>query len=215
MTSVAHIRRTVQYGALLASIIGITAVAGEAVALSSHGSSTLLVISFAAVFPIMLVMVLAAVAVLLLLAAQTRRVGLTLLAFCAAYFVVAGIGLRAVAYVRQRAFRHMTHRARPLVNAIRQYESKHKVPPRSLNDLIPEHLSMVPSTGIGAYPSYEYATGSESRAASTDNTWILVVHTPIGLLNWDMLVYYPNQKYPATAYGGVLERIEDWAYVHE
>jgi hypothetical protein len=34
-------------------------------------------------------------------------------------------------------------------------------------------------------------------------------------MNWDMFLYFPKQNYPKAGYGGWLERIEDWAYVHE
>ena len=36
-----------------------------------------------------------------------------------------------------------------------------------------------------------------------------------GPFNWDLFLYFPNRRYPKSAYGGVLQRIGDWAYVHE
>ncbi len=41
------------------------------------------------------------------------------------------------------------------------------------------------------------------------------VQTPLGVLNWDQILYFPNQNYPAKGYGGPIELIDDWAYVHE
>ena len=48
-----------------------------------------------------------------------------------------------------------------------------------------------------------------------DNSWVLYIDTPSGGINFDMFMYFPNQNSPKTGYGGVLERIGDWAYVHE
>jgi hypothetical protein len=35
------------------------------------------------------------------------------------------------------------------------------------------------------------------------------------VLNWDTFIYFPNQRYPDVGYGGWIERIDRWAYVHE
>jgi hypothetical protein len=45
--------------------------------------------------------------------------------------------------------------------------------------------------------------------------WELRVHCSIGFLNWDMFIYWPTEDYPDGIYGGAIERIADWAYVHE
>ena len=67
---------------------------------------------------------------------------------------------------------------------------------------------------MGAYPKYEYVAGEEAKKWD-DNPWVLYVRTPLGGLNWDMFIYFPKQNYPEHGYGGVLERVKDWAYVHE
>ena len=43
----------------------------------------------------------------------------------------------------------------------------------------------------------------------------LTVPCSIGLLNWDVFVYWPSEEYPDHMYGGWVERVEGWAYVHE
>jgi hypothetical protein len=48
-----------------------------------------------------------------------------------------------------------------------------------------------------------------------DAAWELRVPCPIGLLNWDVFFYWPSETYPDYAYGGSVERIGGWAYVHE
>jgi hypothetical protein len=45
--------------------------------------------------------------------------------------------------------------------------------------------------------------------------WELRVPCSRGGLNWDVFFYWPGQRYPAKAYGGSIERLGDWAYVHE
>jgi len=42
-----------------------------------------------------------------------------------------------------------------------------------------------------------------------------VIETPSGGFNWDIFIYFPSQNYPEYKYGGFLEKVEDWAYVHE
>jgi hypothetical protein len=34
-------------------------------------------------------------------------------------------------------------------------------------------------------------------------------------INFDQLMYFPNQQYPEFGHGGRIERIGAWAYVHE
>jgi hypothetical protein len=64
---------------------------------------------------------------------------------------------------------------------------------------------------MAAYPEFEYST----EANETGDLWSLRVATPVGFVNWDMLLYLPSQRYPEHGYGGRIERIQDWAYVHE
>jgi hypothetical protein len=45
--------------------------------------------------------------------------------------------------------------------------------------------------------------------------WELRVPCSHGLMNWDVFFYWPARRYPKHAYGGSIERIGDWAYVHE
>ena len=45
--------------------------------------------------------------------------------------------------------------------------------------------------------------------------WELRVQCPYGLLNWDVFFYWPTGDYPEYIYGGVVERVNKWAYVWE
>jgi hypothetical protein len=68
---------------------------------------------------------------------------------------------------------------------------------------------------MGAYPNYEYVTGAKARENYHDNAWAVWVDTPSGGINWDIFLYYPEQNYPERGHGGSLDRVKDWAYVHE
>lgn len=48
-----------------------------------------------------------------------------------------------------------------------------------------------------------------------DSPWELRIDCSRGMLNWDVFFYWPTQRYPDNIYGGIVERIGDWAYVHE
>jgi hypothetical protein len=112
------------------------------------------------------------------------------------------------------AFHELSNRSEPLVQVIKTYESKYGTPPPSLESLVPEFLPQVPQTGIGAYPEYGYKVGRQAQEYAK-NDWCLIVDTPSGGINWDIFIYFPDQNYPKFGYGGVLERVGDWAYVHE
>ena len=45
--------------------------------------------------------------------------------------------------------------------------------------------------------------------------WELRINCSWGLLNWEVFFYWPTQQYPGYIYGGSVERIGNWAYVHE
>lgn len=116
--------------------------------------------------------------------------------------------------IRMREMAALARRSRPLVEAIEQYEDDHRQPPELLSSLTPRYLAEPPTTGMAAYPTYLYLNGAEAERFG-GNDWVLIVDTPISLLGFDRLMYFPNQEYPANGYGGSLQRLEDWAYVHE
>ena len=114
------------------------------------------------------------------------------------------------------AFDKLAKRSELLVQAIKNYELQYGSPPAGLENLVPEFLPNIPQTGMGAYPEYEYKVGDEAQEFAKD-AWCLVVRAPLAGLNWDVFIYFPNQDYAECvhAYGGVLEKVGDWAYVHE
>ena len=55
-----------------------------------------------------------------------------------------------------RAFEQFAARAAPLVKAIEDYQRVRGHLPEKLDRLVPDYLSQVPETGLGAYPEFEY-----------------------------------------------------------
>ncbi|MEO7297856.1 MAG: hypothetical protein ABI042_04690 [Verrucomicrobiota bacterium] len=101
-----------------------------------------------------------------------------------------------------------------MVEAVKKYEQTYGNPPESLEALIPKFLLQVPTTEMGAYPKYEYVVGDQAKRFE-GNPWALYVFTPAAGINFDQFMYFPLQNYPKKGYGGWLEQIGDWAYVHE
>lgn len=48
-----------------------------------------------------------------------------------------------------------------------------------------------------------------------ETPWELLVECSSGIMNWDVFFYWPTEKYPEHAYGGSIQKISNWAYVHE
>jgi hypothetical protein len=249
--------------------------------------------------------------------ARTRPRAMKAIAF--SVVVIAGsIAFSRITWeARSLAFGRLANRSEPLVRAIKQYESTHGRPPSALSELVPSLLTEAPSTGMAAYPAFEYEVfppdvarrlywfdlgnrdgkafdglwkyvdGDEGHAifvvetsgagtivkadvdrmpphvtardfdqalwrnrsermrmvadlvkrldpvgkpfdaisntlGSPDGSrtllnakWELRVPCSNGMLNWDVFFYWPSEDYPDHAYGGSIERIGKWAYVHE
>ncbi|MEK7309919.1 MAG: hypothetical protein AAB038_03795 [Planctomycetota bacterium] len=118
--------------------------------------------------------------------------------------------------IRMNEFQKLAQRSTPLINAIKNYERKYGVPPQSIEVLIPEFLDKFPKTGMPTYPNYVYKILSSDEASHyAGNPWIISVATTLTMTDFDCFIYLPKQNYPREGYGGSLEKISDWAYVHE
>ena len=113
--------------------------------------------------------------------------------------------------IRHDGFERLGETMAPVVRAIDAYASRERQPPSELSALVPDYLPELPRD----MPSFDYYTGEESQELFHGNPWVLSLSTPTGIINWDQFLYYPRQNYPRAAHGGGLERIGDWAYVHE
>jgi hypothetical protein len=130
--------------------------------------------------------------------------------------VVAGsvIGIWLGPIHRMERVRQVATSAMPLVRAIQAFERGEGRPPHDLTELVPRHIEVIPSTGMRGYAEWDYIRGADARAYG-ENSWVLLVHTGGPGVNFDLLMYFPNQQYPEVGYGGSIERVGAWAYVHE
>lgn len=130
------------------------------------------------------------------------------------FLAAALIGLFLGVRVRTTAFEKLAERSAPLIQAIRSYEAQHGAPPPDLDALVPGFLPSVPRTGMAAYPEYGYFV-TKTADEKLGNPWVIIINTPSGGINFDEFMYFPLQNYPEKGYGGSLQRIRDWAYLHE
>jgi hypothetical protein len=108
----------------------------------------------------------------------------------------------------------VAEQSQPLVDAITAYCTEHGHPPDSLSELVPDHIARIPGTGIGAWPEYQYLAGQQATRYD-GNEWVLLVTPPNLPMGFDVFMYFPRQNYPREGYGGGIERIGGWGYVHE
>jgi len=155
------------------------------------------------------------ISLVLVLMPSARREGLTAfvtgIVFLAVMFLVAP----QIGQIRTNGFRKAAQNAKPLIAAIGAYEREHGAPPADLAGLVPEYLAAIPATGLGAYPAYDYEAKPQTAENNFGNSWLLAINASTGAVNWDLFLYLPKQNYPEHGYGGSLERVDDWAYVHE
>jgi hypothetical protein len=186
--------------------------AAEWIAVAPHGSDVFLWLMLLFALPAMAAIP-AIPCALVGLAFQRVRRKSALLALCSVVYLVAFIvSIRVGHSVRMNAFHRLAERSKPLVAAVHAFDQKHGRPPESLQALVPEFIASVPSTGMGAYPEYQYSTPATNHDG---NPWIITIFTPSGGINFDQFMYFPLTNYPKKGYGGWLERVGDWAYVHE
>lgn len=154
------------------------------------------------------------VAAFFLLRKQMRSAAGRALLCCLIVSAVAITSARLGNRIRMNAFEALAERSAPLIDAIKAYNARCGVPPASLNALTPEFIPAIPKTGLGAYPDYKYFVSE--NGARDGNPWVLVVFTPTGPLNFDEFIYYPLQNYPPYYWDtNPVERVRDWAYLHE
>jgi hypothetical protein len=112
--------------------------------------------------------------------------------------------------VRMHAFQLAATRAQPLIGAVEKYVDDKGAAPRTLQELVPTYIGAIPS----GLPELEVVSGPHTPGLYMGNQWILSAAVTRGW-NFDSFLYFPNQQYPEKGYGGSLERIGKWAYVHE
>lgn len=209
-----QMKRVLNYALGIALAIGLFVILVNFLAVARFGTRVFMGLEAFSILPLLLAIPAVPLSLLALFWRKYRGWALTVLLSSLTFLLVIPAGVKIGFAIRHDGFVRLAQRSRPLVSAIRQFEAKYGKPPADLQSLVPEFLPEVPGTGIGAYPDYEYTVVSEPGDFE-GNPWALTVRTSSGLMNWDIFLYLPNQNYQKTGYSGLLERIEDWAYVHE
>lgn len=200
---------------VVSALLGAFVIFADYHAVSPGGSIEILTLRDLATMPVCAAVPGVLIAAIYCLAKRTRKIGLKWLWMCLIFFVVLFVSVQIGVRVRMNASAQLAERSAPLVAAIKGYEQKYGRPPDSLDGLVPEFLPAIPRTGMGAYPEYMYFVASESRPED-GNPWVIIVSTPTGILNFDRFFYYPLQNYPSRSWdGNRVERVRDWAYLHE
>lgn len=146
---------------------------------------------------------------------ERRRCGLSALA-CFGWCVLYLLALYFGGEHRDRSFTRVAQTATPVVEAIERFEVEHGNYPRSLEELTPQYLADTPYTGLIAYPTFTYSRRQTSLAEPEfQDGYELRIECSSGALNFDRFIYWPSGEYPARIQGNRIERIGDWAYVHE
>jgi hypothetical protein len=118
--------------------------------------------------------------------------------------------------LRMWFLRGLAARAQPLAAALEDYSQDHGGYPDSLGALVPDYLPRVPGTGMMGDPDFYYEPAVQGGwLASYGAGYDLSVSCAVGVLDWDSMHYWPTSDYPEQAWGGVIEEIDGWAYVHE
>jgi hypothetical protein len=126
--------------------------------------------------------------------------------------VIGGVlGIWVGGELRMYGFELAAERAEPLIDAIESYSHDNGKPPATLDALVPNYLIELPAK----LPPLEIVTDSQQLSEYGDNPWALTSLVSRWIMNWDRFIYFPDQAYPTRGFGGGLERVGAWAYVHE
>lgn len=146
---------------------------------------------------------------------KTRPFAIPSVVFSLVSLIAISAGSRLGGNIRMAAFDSLGQKSMGLVQAIEAFKSARGHWPSQLDELVPDFLPAIPSTGMSAYPHFEYHATADTPENHSGNPWVLILQTPMGFPNWDRFMYFPRQNYPERGYGGRIERLGNWAYVHE
>jgi hypothetical protein len=124
--------------------------------------------------------------------------------------------IRLFGHLRLFAAQGAAERGGALIEAIDRFQTREGRLPGSLDELVPRDLTSIPDTGMMGYRSFEYLgpTPEDADEERLFRTYEIRVNL-YQFLQFDSLVYWPERNYPDFMYGGGVEPIGDWAYVHE
>jgi hypothetical protein len=143
--------------------------------------------------------------VLLVIALVCRnRQSLERLVFCLALGTTLFMAIQVGWVIGRARFAAAAENAKPVIEALEVHRTKRGSYPESVD---------LPSTGLMAFPKYTYTPASKEHIDPFEG-YQLTISCSVGM-SFDQFVYWPSRNYPSHMYGGVVERIGDWAYIHE
>ena len=212
-----HFLRGARWGLLLSMPVGALIVLDEFLLM---GLSFLLVIPY--FFVMLVAFMLSALTAPLLLCREDRRRTQSFFGAVGTFAMVAFASLLLSEVARMAAFARVARSAEPLVAALREFTRDEGRAPESLDELVPAYIERVPRTlgSAGRFKYRRHASGLTPSDVTTKEPldtgpWSLILPCGRGVLNWDVFVYWPTEQYPHHMYGGFVERVRSWAYVHE
>lgn len=146
-----------------------------------------------------------------MLAPRRRDMALQVLVTCCVLLLTFVPALWLSNWLRMRGFARAGERAMPVVEAMERCFAATGAVPDTVEALVPQWLDRMPSR----IPPLGVLSQATAGGDLGNNRWALVADVPSGFINWDVFVYLPDQQYPARGWGGWLQRLGNWAYVHE
>jgi len=163
------------------------------------------------VFPVAAVVAMPILALVAIFSEERRAWGGRWLILCLTVILGMWLGILMEKPVRRARFASATVRAEPLLRAIEAHRAATGQWPKTVEMLVPSRLSTLPGTGMMAYPEFRYRTADDAPFKNFE----LSIICPQGAMSFDKFVYWPEGGYPSHMYDGHIERIADWAYVHD
>lgn len=182
----------------------------HAACISGRGFWSIRGVEFFMVVPV-LSLPMAIVALAMLPFRRRRRLARSLVIIGGGLALLLVPAVRASAALRSHGFSLAARRAEPLVAAIRRVCNAEGHAPIEIADLVPRYLAALPE----GLPPLELVSGEDVPRDHYGNMWCLRASVPTGFVNFDEFLYFPNGNYPSRDYGGWIERIDGWGYVHE
>lgn len=110
-------------------------------------------------------------------------------------------------WLEEKGILDFTKRMTPLIQRIEEYRNSKGYYPDSLTSCIEGHIE----TGMSRFPVLEYKKKKEGEFFPFNSEWMITVSDKKNIQ--DIFIYLPSKQYPSSAYGGKIERLEDWGRV--
>lgn len=110
-------------------------------------------------------------------------------------------------WIEEKGILDFTQRMTPLIEKIEEYHNVKGDYPDSLTGCIEGSIE----TGMSRFPVLEYKKRKEGDFFPFNSEWMITVSDKKNIQ--DIFIYLPSKQYPSFAYGGKVERLEDWGRV--